>query len=160
MADVEQQKVIVFVIGVIVALGSVWLMVRFRRGHAPRLHRVVERWKPIVRELAARGVDDPALLAGALANWDLRLDPPEVVPARLPHAVASVADALEVALPTVQKAIVARSSEPERYLEDLRALRPRLDGLPGVREIGGLWPEEPAMMKRALDAYVQRSGLR
>jgi len=149
----------VFILGLIIAAASVWLVIRLRRNQTPRLHLVVARWTPIVRELVAKGVEDRALLVGALANWDLQLDPPEVTRARLPMAVATVADALNVTLVSVQNTLIERAEQPERFFEELQALRTQLDGLPGVVAVGALWPEEAGKLREALLAYRQRSGL-
>lgn len=149
----------VFILGLIIAAASVWLVVRLRRNQVPRLHQVVARWTPIVRELVAKGIEDRALLVGALANWDLRLEPPELVRARLPMAVATVADALNVTLVSVQNALIERAEQPDRFYEELQGLRPRLEGLAGVAGVGALWPEESGKLREALLAYRRRSGL-
>jgi hypothetical protein len=149
----------VFILGLIIAAASVWLVIRLRRNQVPRLHQVLAGWTPIVRELVARGIEDRSLLVGALANWELQLEPPVVVRARLPAAVATVADALNVGLATVQGAVIDRAAQPEPFLADLKALRPKLDGLPGVVAVGVLWPDEASVLGQALLAYRQRSGL-
>ncbi len=154
------QNAAVFIAVIVIGILVVRLLVRARRSHAPRRHQVVERWKPIVGALAERGVDDRALLVGALANWELRLDPPERVTARLPCAVATVADALGLTLPEVQRTLVSRGADAAGYLEALRGLRPRLEGLPGVVEVGSLWPDDAPMLSRAIAAYAKMSGLR
>ncbi len=156
------QLVAVFVLVLVAGVVGLRVLLRLRRAHVPRRHVVVPSWTPIVEALLARGVEAPELLVGALANWDLRLAQPVAVGARLPCAVATVAQALGRTLPDVQRAVVARTASPERaaaFLEELRALRARLDDLPGVAGVGALWPDDAGTLARAMREYARLSGI-
>jgi hypothetical protein len=97
------------------------------------------------------------MIATVLASWDLRLDPPCEVGARLPSGVATVADALGLDLVQVQRPLIDRAADAEGaapFLAELRSLRPRLDGLPGVREVGALWPDDPETFAKMIVRYA------
>ncbi len=153
---------IVAVVGALVAIGvGVRILLRRSRTAAARRHVVDRSWSPLVRELAARGVTAPELLVCAFANYDLDLGPAGPARPSLPCAAATVAEALGRPLAEVQAALVIRGGEPgdaERLLEDLRGLRSRLEGLPGVVRVGEPWPADAALLHRVLRRYARMSG--
>jgi len=132
-----------------------FLVQRAKKGLVQR-HVVVGAWVAVAQELERRGVAAPELLAALLASYDLQLERPESISARLPAAVASVADALQVQLLDVARALVLRASDEAgaaALIEELRGQRPRLDGLPGVAAVGPLWPEDPKVFARLVAHY-------
>lgn len=149
--------VAVFFAFVVTAGLAIKLLVWRAKRKLRRRHVVIEPWLPIVAALRERGVTAPETIATVLAGWDLRLDPPCAVGARLPSGVATVADALGVALVEVQRPLIARAADAagaSPLLAELRALRPRLEGLPGVREVGALWPDDPETFARMVVRYA------
>jgi len=127
-----------------------------------RRHVVVAGWIPVVEELVRRGIEAPELLAALLASYDLGLVEPEKVAARLPAAVASVSDALQIQLHDIARPLVARAWDEQGaagLLEELRGLRPKLDGLPGVSTVGPLWPEDAGTMARLVSHYASMVAL-
>ena len=136
------------------------LRLRRRGGGAPLRHVVVAGWTSVARHLAASGTA-PDLAALALAGYA-----PETgaapVRAKLPAAVATVADALVLSLPEVQRAVVRRAGTPEAAaaaLEELRALRGALAAAPDAGALGALWPDDPAELARAVAAYAKLAGV-
>jgi hypothetical protein len=149
--------VAVFFAFVVAAGLALQLLVWRAKRKVRRRHVVIEPWLPIVAALRERGVTAPETIATVLASWDLRLDPPCEVGARLPSGVATVADALGLTLAQVQRPLVDRAADAAGaapLLEELRALRPRLDGLPGVREVGALWPDDPETFAKMVVRYA------
>lgn len=137
------------------------LVVRLGRSRR-RHHVVVAAWTPIVEALRAAGVAAPPLLVFALANYDLVIPSARRVPARLPAATATVADALGLSLAGLQQMLVRRVRDlatAASLLAELRALRPRLLGLPGVAAVGPLYPEDAETMLLAVNAYARICGL-
>ncbi|HVP67315.1 MAG TPA: hypothetical protein VMT17_08640 [Anaeromyxobacteraceae bacterium] len=138
------------------ALG-LWVLVARAKKRIVHRHVVIDAWIPVVEELVRRGVAEPHVLAALLAGYDLRLESPVAVAARLPAAVASVSDALQVQLHEIARPLVARASDEAgaaALLAELRVLRPRLDGLPGVVSVGALWPDDPATLARLVARYA------
>jgi hypothetical protein len=151
------QVVGAFFLFVVTASLLVQVLVYRAKKRVRRRHVVVGPWIPIVRELVARGVTAPEVLACALAGWDLKLTTSDAVGARLPCGVATVAEVLGRPLPEIQLAVLTRALDPANaaaLLEELRALRSRLDGLPGVREVGDLWPDDPALLAKTVRRYA------
>jgi len=137
------------------------LVERSKKGLVRR-HVVVDAWVVVIRELVRRGVEAPDVLAALLASYELVLERPERVTARLPAAVASVSDALQVQLLDAARPLVARASDEAgaaELLEELRALRPRLDDLPGVTAVGPLWPDDPKVLARLVAHYARMVAL-
>jgi len=139
------------------AVVALWVLVARAKRKLVLRHVVVEGWIPVVHELVRRGVTAPEVLAATLAGYELRLERPEPVAARLPAAVASVSDALQLQLHEITRPLVARASGEAgaaALLEELRALRPRLEGLPGVAGVGLLWPDDAATLARLVVRYA------
>jgi hypothetical protein len=149
------------VVGAFFALiASAGIVLRLLVTHAKkklvRRHVVVDAWVLVAQELVRRGVGAPDVLAAILASYDLRLERPEPVTARLPAAVASVSDALQIQLLDVARPLVARASDEAgaaALIEELRGVRKRLDELPGVAAVGVLWPEDPRIMASLVAHY-------
>lgn len=149
--------VAVFFAFVVAAGLALQLLVWRAKKKLRRRHVVIEPWLPIVAALRERGVNAPEVLATVLAGWDLRLDPPCAPGARLPAGVATVADALGLSLMEVQRPLVDRAADAEGaapLLAELRALRPRLDGLPGVTGVGELWPDDAETFAKMVVRYA------
>jgi hypothetical protein len=147
-------------IGVTVAV--LWAVIRARRGRgAPLRHRVAAGWSAVARHLAGAGAP-PELVALALAGYAPRCADEEPVTARLPVAVASTADALGLALPTVQRAVVRAAGDAdaaELSLAAIRALEPALVAAPGVVSVTPLWPDAGPALAGAVKAYARMSGV-
>jgi hypothetical protein len=149
--------VAVFFAFVVTAALALQLLVWRAKKKLRRRHVVIEPWLPIVSALRERGVTAPEVIATALAGWDLRLEAPCDVGSRLPSGVATVADALGLALVQVQRPLIDRAAHAEGaapLLAELRALRPRLEGLPGVREVGALWPDDAETLAKTVVRYA------
>ena len=147
----------VFLAFVVTAGLSLRLLVWRAKKKLRRRHVVIEPWLPIVAALRERGVTAPEVLATVLAGWDLRLEAPCDVGSRLPSGIATVADALGLALVQVQRPLIDRAADAggaTPLLAELRALRPRLEGLPGVREVGALWPDDPETFAKTVVRYA------
>jgi hypothetical protein len=151
-------EVVAIFFAFVVAVGlALRLLVWRAKRKLTRRHVVIEPWLPIVSALRERGVAAPEVIASAIASWDLRLDRPCEVGARLPSGVATVADAFGITLGEIQRPLVDRAADAEgaaSLLAELRALRPRLDGLPGVREVGALWPDDAETFAKTIVRYA------
>ncbi len=146
---------------VVIGIG-IRILLRRTRAAAARRHVADPSWSPVVRELLARGVTAPELLVCALANYDLALGPSGHARPSLPCAAATVAEALGRPLADVQAALMSRANGTEevaRLLEDLRGLRPQLEGLPGVVRVGEPWPPDAALLQDVLRRYARMSGV-
>jgi hypothetical protein len=154
--------VVAIAVLLVVAGVGVRILLRRTRAAAARRHVVEPSWAPLVIELVARGVTAPELLVCTLANYDFDLGPAGPARPSLPRAAATVAEVLKRPLAEVQAALVSRASEigeAERLLEDLRTLRPRLEGLPGVVRVGEPWPADAAFLQQVLRRYARMSGV-
>ncbi|HTP50254.1 MAG TPA: hypothetical protein VMK42_06125 [Anaeromyxobacteraceae bacterium] len=138
------------------------VLVSLARKTIVRRHVVVEGWLPLAPELARRGVEAPEVIAALLASYDLALERPEKVTARLPAAVATVSDALQIQLLEIARPLVARAWDEagaSALLDELRSLRPRLEGLPGVVRVGPLWPDDAGTLSRLVSHYASMVAL-
>lgn len=123
---------------------------------------VVSEWVPVVKELQARGVADPVMLVGVLATYDLPLASGQKVWGRLPKAFTTVAAVLDRDVAALRTEFVARSAAPgaaATLLSDLKALAPKLDGLPGVNGPPRFDGPEPAQMVINMRGYAAREGV-
>ncbi len=142
---------------IISALVALRFIVSWAKKRLVLRHVVIEGWIPVAQELVRRGVAAPEVLAALLAGYDLRLEHPVTVTARLPAAVATVSDALQIQLQEIMPALVARASDDvgaAALIDELRRLRPLMEGLPGVASVGPLWPEDPSTLARLVTHYA------
>jgi len=142
---------------VVSALVALRLVISWAKKRVVLRHVVIDAWIPVVHELVRRGVTAPEVLAALLAGYDLTIERPVAVAARLPAAVASVSDALQVNLQEITRAIVARAHDEAgaaTLIAELRALRTVMDGLPGVTAVGPLWPDDARTLARLVAHYA------
>ena len=134
------------------------LIISSAKKRVVRRHVVIDGWIPVVQELVRRGVGAPEVLAALLAGYDLRMEPPVTVTARLPAAVATVSDALQIQLQRIMAPLVDRASDEPgaaALIQELRGLRPFMDGLPGVVSVGPLWPDDAKILARLVTHYAR-----
>jgi hypothetical protein len=95
----------------------------------------VAAWIPIVEELNARGVTDAVTVVAVLATYDLPLASGEQIWGKLPRAFNTVASVTGRDVLDLKTGYVARSASAPTagaLVDELKALAPKLDRLPGV----------------------------